>query len=50
MQNIVKLIFRGAVGIFAIYGALKLAEETLENEKTENDININLDTIKNEDD
>lgn len=49
MQNLVKLICRGVVGIFAIYGAIKLAEETLESEKTENDINMNLDCVRNGD-
>lgn len=43
MGFLAKLVWRGAIGIFAIYGFLKFAEECVETDRSSNDINIDLD-------
>ena len=43
MGVIANLVLRGTIGIFALYGFIKFAEDCVESDRSEKDITIDLD-------
>lgn len=46
MFNLTKFFIKGTICLFTIYGLLKYGEESLEKDRSDNDLDIDLDNGK----
>lgn len=49
MLRLARILVKGTICLFAVYGLLRCGEERLENERSDRDLDIDLDNGKGQD-